>query len=106
METDLERFEELKRMYEEEVKPNIAGKEYADAWLGMNKLVQSTILEERGKEIMRTYHHGHNLVTSARELEKELFKEEVSESTIEKEVKKFEAYMAQLDLAIKNGRKF
>lgn len=106
MKTDLEQFEELKKIYEEEVKPNIINREYADAGIWMNRLIQLMTLEDNCRKIMQTYHNGPQLVTAARLLEDNLFKEEVSDSVIEKNVKEFESWMAQLCLAIKSENKF
>ena len=72
----------------------------------MNKLVGLMTMVDSYREIIQTYHNGIKFVTSAKSLENNLFEEEICDSKIKKSVEEFEADMAQLGLAIKEGNKF
>mgnify|MGYP001559111647 CR=1 FL=1 len=106
MKTNLEEFTELRKIYEENTKLCIDRKKYIDAGIGMTNFLQEIKSNKNFLRSIKEYPISDGFLEHAKILGKYLLDKNSSDSLIENQRKYFEAYMAQLGLAIKSGNKY
>lgn len=104
LERHRERFTEILDYYRENIKPQIENPETRDCGIReMGNIVAAFNLDALNANIIRSYHNGANLLAESEVLFKKM---RGSESISVDDCLRFEAYLAQVTLAMKSGNKY